>query len=130
MTGQERSADSSKRLVLGLEEKEIIPYLFHLIPPVSIDTLSALSGAPAVKVLNVMEDLKKRRFVYEKKVIREGTYFLNGTDLAAFVQKEMPNENMQGVVRKIIEFYIRTLHEGKEKTLALAELYMKAEQRC
>jgi transcriptional regulator with GAF, ATPase, and Fis domain len=127
MSQSGRSGLEPKKLWQSLDESErnIVFYLVHTISPVSIDTLSALSGAAAVKVLNVMEDLKKGKVVYEKKEYRKGTYFLNGTDLANFLQKEMPNEKTQEVVRKIIEFYIKSLHEGEEKTLALAELYLK-----
>ena len=38
-------------------------YLVYATPPVSIDALSALAKVPAVKVLNVMEKLKKKKIV-------------------------------------------------------------------
>jgi transcriptional regulator with GAF, ATPase, and Fis domain len=110
---------------LDYGEKNIVCFLVYSQSPVSIDTLSALSGAPAVSVLNVMEELRKRKFIYEKKEFRKGTYFMNGTDLAILIQKEVPEEETRGVLRKTIEFYNRTFEAGTEKTLALAELYRK-----
>jgi transcriptional regulator with GAF, ATPase, and Fis domain len=110
---------------LDAGEKNIVLFLVYFQPPVSIDTLSELSGAPAVSVLNVMEELRKRKFVYEKKEFRKGTYFVNGTDLAAFVQKDVPEADAVGVLRRTIEFYNRSLDTGTEKTLVLAELYRK-----
>jgi transcriptional regulator with GAF, ATPase, and Fis domain len=129
MAGSGKSGLEPKKLWNGLDESErnIVSYLIHTASPVSIDTLSALSEAPAMKVLNVMESLKKGKVVYEKKESGKGMYFLNGTDLATFIQKEMPSEQTREVVKKIIEFYMQSLHEGEEKTLALAELYRKVE---
>jgi transcriptional regulator with GAF, ATPase, and Fis domain len=115
------------RLWLGLDENErdIILCLIHAIPPVSIDTLSALTRTPAVKVLNVMERLRKRKIVYEKKEYQKGIYFLTGSDLSVFVEEHVAGETTQEVVGRVIELYSQSLEEGKEKTLALAELYEK-----
>ena len=41
-------------------EKFLIPYLLHATPPVSVDTLCALSGASVLPVLNALEGMKKR----------------------------------------------------------------------
>ncbi len=127
MPDRERSMVEFKRTWQTLDEgeKSIVLFLVYFQPPISIDTLSALSGAPAVSVLNVMEELRKRKFVYEKKEFRKGTYFINGMDLANFVQKAVPEADTVVVLKKIIEFYTRSLEEGTEKTLALAELYRK-----
>jgi tetratricopeptide (TPR) repeat protein len=129
MSRTEKSRLEPKKLWRSLDEggRNIVFYLVHTISPVSIDTLSNLSGAPALQVLNVMEGLKKGKVVCEKKDYGKGMYFLNGTDLASFMQKEMPGEKTQEAMKKIIEFYTQSLHEGEEKTLALGELYRKGE---
>ena len=43
--------------------KRWLLYLVYATPPVSIDALSVLAKVPAVKVLNVMEKLKKKKIV-------------------------------------------------------------------
>ncbi|HVN97625.1 MAG TPA: sigma 54-interacting transcriptional regulator [Syntrophorhabdaceae bacterium] len=104
---------------------------FTLSPsPVSIDTITVLSGALAIQVLNVMESLKKKRIAYEKKEYGRGIYFLNDLQFADFVQKEVSPEVTQEVMRKITEFYSASLPENDEKTLILAELYRKMEENA
>ena len=41
-------------------ENEIVLYLLHATSPVSIDALLALSGSPAVKVLSLIDRLKRK----------------------------------------------------------------------
>ena len=107
------------------EERGVITFLAYSLPPVTIDVLSALSGVSAVKVLNVMEGLKRKRFVYEKKEFGKGTYFVNGTDPASFVEKQTSPEEARRALRRTIEFYDNNLETGVEKSLALAELHLK-----
>ena len=80
MTDAERGQKSSETVVgalwHGLDEgdRQIVGYFVCLPPPVSIDTLSSLSGASAVAVLNLMEKLRRKGVVFEKKRI-EGALF-------------------------------------------------------
>ena len=110
---------------LDKEERELVLYLVHANPPISIDLLSALSGAPAVKVLNFMERLKKSRVVHEKREFGKGIYFLNGIDLVGFLRVHASQDARRAAVQKLAQSYIQTMADGRERTLVLAELYWK-----
>lgn len=106
-------------------EKDILLYLLHTQPPVSIDTLCALSGAPALPVLNVLEGLQKKGLVFRKRGTPKGIYFPNLDRLTNRVREEGAEEESRPAVKRLIEYYTRTLEEGETKTLILAELYHK-----
>ena len=53
-------------------KKNILLYLAYTNPPVTIDNIVSFSGLSSVAALNVMEDLKKHRFVSEKKNTGKG----------------------------------------------------------
>ena len=106
-------------------EQELVLYLAHASPPISIDQLSALSGAPAVKVLNFMERLKKSRIVHEKREFGKGIYFLNGNDLLNSLRSRTPADARRAIVQKLAQSYVQTIEEGRERTLVLADLYWK-----
>jgi transcriptional regulator with GAF, ATPase, and Fis domain len=106
-------------------EKSIVLFLVYATPPVSIDALSALAKVPAVKVLNVMEKLKKKKIVSEKKGYGKGFYFLNNATAADFIRKQIAREEKNKILRNILNFYNQSLDEGPEKTLILAEIYHK-----
>lgn len=110
---------------LGTGERDLVLYLAYAHIPISLDQLSTLSGAPAVKVLNLMEFLKKNRVVFEKKEFGKGIYFLNGADLIGLLCRHTSADVRRAAVEKIARFYEQTMQEGKERTLALAELYWK-----
>jgi transcriptional regulator with GAF, ATPase, and Fis domain/tetratricopeptide (TPR) repeat protein len=112
---------------LDTNQWDVVLYLIHATPPVSIDTLSVLSGTPAVRILNLMEDLKKKKIAYEKKTYGRGIYFLNNGQFTDFVQNHTPKERTCAAITRIIEFYSQSMLEGNEKTLILAELYRKLE---
>lgn len=128
-TGQKRS--SQRNIWQTFDEKEIniILYLVHTTSPVSIDTLSDLIDAPATKVLSVMEALRRRKIVHEKKGYQKGVYFLSGTDIADFVRKHLPEASIdrKDALRKIISFYEQSPDDTDTKTLILADLYRKLE---
>jgi len=106
-------------------EQALIMYLVYATPPVSIDALSTLAKVPAVKVLNVMEKLKKKKIVVERKGYEKGFYFLNSDTIADFVMQQTDGEEQQRILRDILDFYSRSLEESAEKTLILAEIYHK-----
>jgi transcriptional regulator with GAF, ATPase, and Fis domain len=122
-----KSSTDQAKLWQGLDgcEQEIVLYLVHANSPISIDQLSALSGAPAVRVLNFMEHLRKGKIVHEKKEFGKGIYFLNGADLLGFLQSRTSADARRTVVQKMVGFYGQTMAEGNERTLVLAELYWK-----
>jgi len=125
--GNGKSSSDPNKLWESLDSvgREIFLYVVHANSPVSIDQLSTLSGAPAVKVLNFMEQLRKNRVVYERKEFGKGIYFLNGAGLLASLRTRTSSDEHQGVVRKMVQFYSRTMEEGQARTLVLAELYRK-----
>jgi len=106
-------------------EQALILYLTYATPPVSIDTLSVLAKVPAVKVLNVMEKLKKKKIVSEKKGHEKGFYFLRDSTMTMFIQKQISKEERYRLLGKILDFYNQSLDEGHEKILALAEIHYK-----
>jgi transcriptional regulator with GAF, ATPase, and Fis domain len=111
--------------VFDESEQTLILYLVYAIPPVSIDALSALAKVPAVRVLNVMEKLKKKKIVNERKGYGKGFYFLNSATVANFIPKQTDKEEKRKILQSILDFYIQSLDEGPDKTLILAEIYYK-----
>ena len=111
--------------VFDESEQTLILYLVYTIPPVSIDALSALARVPAIKVLNVMEKLRKKKIVSEKKGYGKGLYFLTNTAVIDFIENQIQKEESNQILRNILDFYARSLDEGSEKTLILAEIYYK-----
>ncbi len=125
--GNGRSSGDPARLWESIDngEQDLVLYLVHANPPISIDQLSALSGTPAVKVLNFMEQLRRNRIVYEKKELGKGIYFLSDSHLLDYLREKTRPEERQRVVQKMAQFYNQTMKEGRERTLVLAELYWK-----
>jgi transcriptional regulator with GAF, ATPase, and Fis domain/tetratricopeptide (TPR) repeat protein len=110
---------------LDRNDKEIVTYFVYAAPPVSVDALSSLSGASAVQILNVMEKLKRKGIAVEKKGFGRGVYFLRDAGLVSFVQEHMIDNKIEGVTGKIIDYCTRSLPDGEQKTLVLANLYRK-----
>lgn len=106
-------------------EKNIVLLIGYASPPISIDDLVALSGAPAVKILNVIDTLKQKKIVYEKKAHGKGVYFINADGLSSFLQAHQSDPESKQTIYKIINFYQDALAEGDEKALILSNLYFK-----
>ena len=116
-----------KLLENSTEAEQNITFCLAYIPsPVSIDLLSALAEVPVVKVLNIMESLRKKKIVQEKKEFGKGIYFFDNDDFAGFTG-DGGLEKKEGVLRGIIDYYIKSLPQNTEKTLVLADLYRKLE---
>ncbi|OPY76308.1 MAG: Formate hydrogenlyase transcriptional activator [Syntrophorhabdus sp. PtaU1.Bin153] len=107
--------------------KEVIFCCLYAPSPVSIDILCSVTGAPAGKVLNAVEQLKKRRIVYEKKQYPKGFYFVGDSAIGDLVQKYQLTDDRETkpVLKRIIDFYEQLPGEDEEKILALAKLYWK-----
>jgi tetratricopeptide (TPR) repeat protein len=112
-------------MVSDLEEQDLLLYLLNLEPPASLDDLSTLGRMPAVKVLRLMEQLRQKKVVLEKRDYGRGFYFLCDRESAITAASRIPEERTQRVLRNIFDFYSGALTEGSEKTLILAELYRK-----
>ncbi len=110
---------------LDQDEQDLIFYVSNAPPPVSIDILGSLAKLPALKVLNIMEGLRKRKVVCEKKEYGRGIYFLNDDEIHGFIQTQTTQEATERNLRNILQHYRETLHEGPDKTLILADLYQK-----
>jgi predicted transcriptional regulator len=106
-------------------EREIVLYFAHAAQPVSVDALSSLSDASAVTVLNVMERLRRKGFVAEKKGFGKGIFFLRDTGLAAFVKAQISDDQMRRVARRIVDYSAESQAEGTDRILFLADLYRK-----
>ena len=106
-------------------EKKILLYLLHIPSPALIDTLSSLSGATALQVLNVMEKLKRKKIVLEKRGHGKGVYFLGNTGIKEFVEKCSLQMGSLDVARKLIDFYHLTNDNYENKSIILADLYLK-----
>jgi transcriptional regulator with GAF, ATPase, and Fis domain len=109
-------------------ERDIVLYMVHTSPPISIDDLVCLCGAPAVKILNVMETLRGKRFVHENPETGKGIYFFDAHRLAQMIQAYHPPQEWHQAIQKTIAFYTESLTEGHDKTLILAELYYRYHQ--
>jgi hypothetical protein len=81
--------EENERMWQQFDEKQkgIIPFLIHGNSPISIDALIALSGAPAITVLNLLEQLRKKKILCERKGYEKGLYFLVGTEFANLSRK-------------------------------------------
>ncbi|MFZ3253237.1 MAG: hypothetical protein WA133_03020, partial [Syntrophales bacterium] len=107
------------------QEQAIVNYLIHMTSPVSIDALTALSGASSVDTLNLMDKLLKKKVVNERKEYKRGIYFFDDASLK-ISSRGRPSEDETGnTIKKIIDFYGPSLDQGGEKTLMLANLYRK-----
>jgi transcriptional regulator with GAF, ATPase, and Fis domain len=114
---------------LPVEEWGLLFYLANLRPPVSLDDLSELTGMPAVKTLALMEHLKGRKIVHEKREHGPGFYFLSKDAPALIDKNPLPESETREAMARIIRHYRRSLGKGNERTLILAELYARVEDR-
>jgi transcriptional regulator with GAF, ATPase, and Fis domain/tetratricopeptide (TPR) repeat protein len=119
-------AGSNVWKTLSESEKKILVLLAHLTPPVSIDTLMSLSEFGVLDILNIMESLNEKKIVFEKKETGKGLYFPKETDFADLYQADIPGEELQDTLRRIIDFHLRSPDQGQKTTRALADLYMLA----
>ena len=127
MSDIDKSETELKKLWQAFDESEqtLALYLVYATPPVSIDALSVLAKVPAVKILNVMDKLKKKKIVVEKKGYGKGLYFLNNMAVRDFIRKQINRKEKHKILKNILDFYNQSLDEGPEKTLILAEIYHK-----
>ena len=127
MTAEEKRETDIKKLWERLEEREreIALYFAHAAQPVSVDALSSLSDASAVTVLNVMEKLKRKGLVSEKKGFGKGIFFLRDPGMAAFVRAQISDDEMRRIARRIVDYSAESQAEGTDRVLFLAVLYRK-----
>ena len=109
----------------GDVEKIILIYLAYASPPVPIDFIISLTGLSPVKTFHILEDLKKRRFVCDKKESGKGFYYPGDIDLQDYTRNNYPKKELHSIIKKVISF-ITEFHMGGEKEIiTLAELYFQ-----
>lgn len=108
---------------LAKDEKEIAAYFAFARPPVSVDTLTSFSGSSAVGVLRLMESLRTKGLVCEKKGVEKGFYFPKDTRFTDFV-RGLQNEHLRDIGKKIIDHHLQSHPDGGEETVFLADLYL------
>jgi transcriptional regulator with GAF, ATPase, and Fis domain len=107
-------------------EKNIVVYLSYAGSPVTIDDIISHSGLPAVKALNLMEDLKKHQFVSEKSETRKGVYYPGDIDLQEYTQKNIPPGELLKIIKETVPFSIGSSMDEEKKIITLAELYFQS----
>lgn len=113
---------------INVGDQDIIISFFRSSWPVSIDALCSLSSSSPTKVLHVLEQLKKKKLIYQKKGLPKHTYFVNGLELADYLKRSiMDAEEAHAVLRRIINFCNQSFVNNEEKTLLLAGLYRMIE---
>ncbi|HEX2967305.1 MAG TPA: sigma 54-interacting transcriptional regulator [Syntrophorhabdaceae bacterium] len=106
-------------------QNEIMLYLQHTPSPMAIDTLIALSGCSVIDVLNVLEGLRKKKIVYERDGHRKGVYFAEKAKLLELTKKSVSDEKRKYILKKIIDFYMRSDADGDQSSLILAPLFLE-----
>ena len=106
-------------------EKRIIQYIIHLAPPLSIDSIVTLTGASPVAVLNLLEKLRSKKLIHEKKGYKRGIYFPDRKMLDLFSRNQDLHNETKKILRRIIDFYKEVLDDSEERTLILARLFKK-----
>ena len=116
-----------RRLLEDLEtsEKKVVFSLAYAPPSVSVDVLSSLSGASAVSVLNVMETLKRKGVVSEKRETGRGIYCLRDASFVSFLRECISGDEARELGRKVMDYYSHLDLKGNEIILVLADLYEK-----
>ena len=121
---QRKNSDASQAQPIESIEDELILYISHLPPPISIDTLVSLSGASALAVLNTMEKLKAAGFVAEKKDHIKGLYFLaGGPRPVGRLSEPAATETGRKALKKILHFHNTSVESmDDDRTVDVAEL--------
>ncbi len=127
MAKMTKSGTDPEKLWLRFDRlhRDIVLYLVYTEPPVSIDMLTSLVGGPALRVLNAMEALRKRRLVTERRGYGKGLYFLTDSGLPEFAREHLPGEETGEALRKLVGYYKGQETKTEEALLALSRLYLE-----
>ena len=106
------------------EQRRILLCLMYSLDPFSIDTLMALSEAPAVSVLNVMEDLKAKCII-SSKGREKGVYTVKDQKFIHFLENNLFSKSSPEVLKLAIRYYNSSFPEGQQRTLLLGRLHLK-----
>jgi len=108
---------------LGDLERNAVLFLVHTTPPTSLDELISLTGISAVQAVNVMDTLKDKKIVHEKKGHGKGVYFLSGNGFTSAITQWVKDEEKQHVLQQIVDYYLDRPDENEKNILSLADLY-------
>lgn len=103
-------------------EKRVLFCVTHILPPVSLDSLCALSGVPATRALDVMERLKSRKIVHEKSGYPKGTYFFRDEDIERLDGEPPGSRQTKRMLERLVHFNRKESRDGERKTLIMADL--------
>lgn len=106
-------------------EKKVFTAFLYFEHPVSVDSLSLLTGAPATSVLNLMEKLRRRGLVVEHKEAGRGLFSLKQPSCLNELRNSIPLEDVADIIEKLINHYKEAMIPYERKTLALADLFKK-----
>jgi tetratricopeptide (TPR) repeat protein len=109
----------------GEVQKRIVLYILNMNPPISVDILMSLSETSAIAVLNVLEGLKKKKLLCERRGYQKGLYFLVGDVLQEFTERVVPEDEVKQSIKKLIQYYGEHESEVDKKNMILADLYGK-----
>lgn len=116
-----------KRLwdLFDLNEKRVFTAFLYFEHPVSVDSLSQLTGAPATLVLNLMEKLKRRGWVIECKEAGRGLFTLKQPSCLKELRDSIPQKDVDDVIEKLTAYYKKVDIPSERKILTLADLFKK-----
>ena len=109
---------------LNDRERKIATYLVCMNRPVSIDTLTALSGESAVFILSLMDMLKKRRAVREEKG-RKGIYSVCGEWEGQPASTLLTDAEVAEALKNIVTYYRGKDDASEENDAVLADLHRR-----
>ncbi|MBW2034833.1 MAG: hypothetical protein JRI94_14845 [Deltaproteobacteria bacterium] len=108
---------------LDQEEKQILILISMIPPPVSLDNLIDLTSISAVKVLRLIENLKKRKAISVYDSLGNGYYNFRHPKLSEFVLQQISDKRKQVEAKKLISFFDGHLEEGLKKCLMMTHFY-------
>lgn len=111
---------------LDPQERAVVAAFLFVPQPVSIDTLSSLCSTSATFVLEVMERLKRRGLVLERRDLGRGVYALKDGDLES-LRSLLPEDERRQTAERLVRFFEKGDGLGEDADLVLAELYRHAQ---
>jgi transcriptional regulator with GAF, ATPase, and Fis domain len=126
-----------KKLETGLKKEEIrsraakiqdliIMYLAYSTSPIPIDDILSLTKLPPITALNVIEGLKKCRLIVERKETGRGVYHKGELDFNKYIRENIPECEVERIIKTVIYFITRFKTDGEKKILSLAALYSRS----
>ncbi len=103
--------------------QEIYLLTFLLPPPISLDILCAITEAPPVRVLQIVEDLVQPDHLSRLKEKGPGYYYLSNYKAAKTALKEVPKQTLQEAAQKALTIVCKYLPDDTRRWLLIAHIY-------